>query len=151
MNIGNVAFKNDDHYLFLFTVKAGNRRMLGKQKITSRIVGKQYLLMLVKKVRSILVQVYYAQIVLDLGMRRMDINRIIAKLLSLKNEYLKQVEQEDPGHQETLLLYTECIEATSNNLKQNPMSVAIELIKNPDFQQCLEDINGNTIMFKLSM
>ena len=44
MNIGNVAFKNDDHYLFLFTVKAGNRRMLGKQKITSRIVGKQYLL-----------------------------------------------------------------------------------------------------------
>ena len=76
--------------------------------------------------------------------RRMDINKIIAKLLSLKNEYLKQVEQEDPGHQETLILYTECIAATSNVLKENPMSaVAIEMMKNPDFQQCLEDINGN--------
>ena len=74
----------------------------------------------------------------------MDIlNRHIVKLLSLKNEYLSQVEQENPGHEEKLILYTECIAQIRNVLKDDPSLLPMELIKSQKFHQCLLDLNGN--------
>ena len=69
----------------------------------------------------------------------MDLDRNLSALLSLKNDYLVQVEQEDFEHvEETLRFYNELL----GDLSQN-QTLALEVMTNVNFKHCLKELTGN--------
>ena len=70
---------------------------------------------------------------------KMDLDRNLSALLSLKNDYLVQVEQEDFEHvEETLRFYNELL----GDLSQN-QTLALEVMTNVNFKHCLKELTGN--------
>ena len=78
----------------------------------------------------------------------MDLKRNLSALLSLKNDYLEQVEQEDPKHIETLSLYTELFDDLYQASRRNTFEFIAEVVKNEHFKQCIKALNGNTFFFE---
>ena len=72
----------------------------------------------------------------------MDLERNLSALLSLKNDYLFQVEQENPDHGETLKFYNELLDDLSREASKLGLR---ELITNENFKHCLKELNGNTL------
>lgn len=71
-----------------------------------------------------------------------DLKKKLNALLALQNEYIKQVEDESPDHEESIKYYIELIDELKTQIKLQPIKFAKNIVLNKHFQSCLEAANG---------
>ena len=71
-----------------------------------------------------------------------ELKKKINSLLTLQHHYVQLVEEEDPGHSETLNNYIDLIDNLKGQMKKSSIKFAKILLQNVDFLECLEAPNG---------
>ena len=71
-----------------------------------------------------------------------ELKKKLNSLLTLQHHYVQLVEEEDPGHSETLNNYIDLIDNLKGQMKKSSIKFAKILLQNVDFLECLEAPNG---------
>ena len=79
-----------------------------------------------------------------------ELKKKLNSLLTLQHHYVQLVEEEDPGHSETLNNYIDLIDNLKGQIKKSSIKFAKMILQNVDFFECLEAPNGKKISFRVT-